>query len=116
MLLNKMVSTKTVFTTNDLIDEVFTAPALKIIALYKTFLFDLRSLAIVLAIIALPQSATALGLGALDVKSNLDQPLVGEIEIRLADGDDVNTLVAQIAPREDFENLSIDYPGLCERY
>ena len=110
MLLNKMVSTKTVFTTNDFMAEVLTASALKIVASFKTVLSSLRLPVILLALSVLSQNAAALGLGALDVKSNLDQPLLGKIEIRLADGDDLDSVVAQIAPREDFETLGIDYP------
>ncbi len=52
----------------------------------------------------------ALGLGVLDVQSNLDQPLNGTITINLSPGDDLNTLTAQVASREEFESLGVDYP------
>jgi len=51
-----------------------------------------------------------LGLGVLDVQSNLDQPLNGLITVNVAPGDDLNTLTAEIASREEFERLGIDYP------
>jgi len=53
---------------------------------------------------------SALGLGALEVQSNLDQPLNGFIELRVAAGDDISSVKADIATREDFDNLGIDYP------
>lgn len=52
----------------------------------------------------------ALGLGSLEIESNLDQPLNGQIELRMADGDDINSVTAAIASAEDFESLGIDYP------
>ena len=54
--------------------------------------------------------AFALGLGSLEVQSNLDQPLDGIIELRLAPGDEVASIDARIASREEFEDLGIDYP------
>ena len=64
------------------------------------------------AITALMASSqlAALGLGPLEVKSNLDQPLNGEIQLRLAAGDDLSSVEASIASQEDFEKLGIDYP------
>ena len=55
-------------------------------------------------------SAFGLGLGVLDVASNLDQPLNGLITVNVAPGDDISTLQAQVASREEFEKLGIDYP------
>ena len=52
----------------------------------------------------------ALGLGVLDVQSNLDQPLKGVIELRVNAGDDINSVRASIASRQDFESFGIDYP------
>lgn len=53
----------------------------------------------------------ALGLGSLEIKSNLDQPLNGAITLNVSPGDDLDTLTAVIAPRSDFESLGIDYPA-----
>ncbi|MEM7358672.1 MAG: FimV/HubP family polar landmark protein [Pseudomonadota bacterium] len=53
----------------------------------------------------------ALGLGALKVESNLDEPLNGTIELRVSDGDDLDTVSAAIASEEDFANLGIEYPS-----
>ncbi len=55
--------------------------------------------------------AWGLGLGSLEVQSNLDQPLDGVIELSLAEGDDLNSIEARIASREEFEGLNIDYPS-----
>jgi len=57
---------------------------------------------------------SALGLGVLDVQSNLDQPLNGVIELRVNAGDDVNSVQASIAPRSDFESFGIDYPSYLD--
>ena len=57
---------------------------------------------------------SALGLGVLDVQSNLDQPLNGVIELRINSGDDVNSVEASIASRDDFANLGIDYPSYLD--
>ncbi|MFT5975160.1 MAG: pilus assembly protein FimV [Gammaproteobacteria bacterium] len=51
----------------------------------------------------------ALGLGNLDVQSNLNEPLRGEIELLTSSGDDIDSVKAKIAPRADFENLGINY-------
>lgn len=56
----------------------------------------------------------ALGLGALEVRSNLDQPLSATIELRVAPGDDIGSVSAQIASREDFERLGVDYPAYLQ--
>ena len=52
----------------------------------------------------------ALGLGSLEIDSNLDQPLNGQIELRVNDGDDLNSVTAAIASELDFESLGVDYP------
>jgi pilus assembly protein FimV len=54
---------------------------------------------------------SALGLGTLEVKSNLDEPLRGVIELRTSSGDDIDSVRASIASQADFENLGIDYPS-----
>lgn len=53
----------------------------------------------------------ALGLGSLDVQSNLDQAFDGAITLNVAPGDDVDTITAQIASLEDFNSFNIDYPS-----
>jgi len=69
-----------------------------------------KSLGVAAALLLGSQNASALGLGALQVDSNLDQPLSGSIELRVSEGDDLDTLTAVIASKEDFESLGIDYP------
>ncbi|MFT5573541.1 MAG: pilus assembly protein FimV [Cryomorphaceae bacterium] len=54
---------------------------------------------------------SALGLGTLEVQSNLDEPLRGVIELRTSRGDDIDSVRASIASSADFENLGIDYPS-----
>jgi len=75
-----------------------------------------KTLGIAAALMLNTQNASALGLGALKVESNLDQPLSGSIELRVAEGDDVNTVTAVIASREDFESLGIDYPSYLKDF
>ena len=55
-------------------------------------------------------TAYGLGLGSLEIQSNLDQPLDGVIELRLAQGDDLNSIKARLASRDEFDELGIDYP------
>jgi len=52
---------------------------------------------------------SALGLGAINVQSNLDQPLKAVIELRVNPGDDVSSVNASIASRSDFEKNGIPY-------
>lgn len=59
-------------------------------------------------------NVSALGLGALEVRSNLDQPLSATIELRVAPGDDIGSVSAQIASRDDFERLGVDYPAYLQ--
>lgn len=73
-----------------------------------------KSLGIAAALLLSASNASALGLGSFEVASNLDQPLNGAIELRVAPGDDLDTLNAVIASREDFESLGIDYPGYLQ--
>lgn len=75
-----------------------------------------KTLGLAAALLLGSQNASALGLGALQVESNLDQPLSGSIELRVADGDDLDTLTAVIASKEDFESLGIDYPSYLEDF
>ncbi|MEO0369311.1 MAG: hypothetical protein AAF197_11080, partial [Pseudomonadota bacterium] len=70
-------------------------------------LFQALCLAVLLVWVS---PASGLGLGSLEVQSNLDQPLDGIIELRLADGDELSSVRARIASREEFQDLNIDYP------
>ncbi|GHA00735.1 hypothetical protein GCM10008090_07160 [Arenicella chitinivorans] len=80
----------------------------------KTANSVLKQLGISAALLMASSTANALGLGALEVQSNLEQPLNGTIELRTSPSDDVSSLNAQIAPREDFEKLGIDYPAYMQ--
>lgn len=55
-------------------------------------------------------SVFALGLGKLEIDSSLEQPLSGQIELRVNSNDDVSSVVAGIANRADFDSVGIDYP------
>jgi len=80
----------------------------------KTANSVLKQLGVSAAFIMASADVGALGLGALEVQSNLDQPLNGTIELRTSASDDVNSVRASIASKEDFEGLGIDYPGYLE--
>lgn len=69
-----------------------------------------RTTAVALMLLASAE-LSALGLGTLDVQSNLDQPLRAAIELRTNPGDDIDSVNASIASRADFDNLGIDYPS-----
>lgn len=73
-----------------------------------------KSLSLAAMLLLNSSNASALSLGALEVASNLDQPLRGTIELRIADGDDLSSLTAVIASREDFESVGIEYPEYLE--
>ena len=66
--------------------------------------------AVTAAAMLVSSPAYSLGLGVLDLNSNLDQPLNGTITVNVAPGDDVSTVEAIVASREEFEALGIDYP------
>ena len=58
--------------------------------------------------------ANALGLGTINVQSNLEQPLRAEIDLRVNPGDDVNSVKATIASKSDFESNGIPYQDYVE--
>lgn len=80
----------------------------------KTAKSILQQVGITAAMLMASTTANALGLGALEVQSNLEQPLNGVIELRTAPSDDLASVNARIASREDFESLGIDYPSYME--
>ena len=67
-------------------------------------------LSLLAASVLLSNSALGLGLGALEVSSNLDQPLSGRIQLKVEPSDDLSNLTAVIAPRSDFDSLGLEYP------
>ena len=83
----------------------------KTMAYQKITLLKTNLVAIALAALLFSSNLFALGLGTMEVSSNLDQPLEGLIQLRVSDGDDINSIVAKIASREDFEKLGIAYPS-----
>ena len=73
--------------------------------------FKLKSVAAFTAMMLTAPNALGLGLGSLEVQSNLDQPFSGEIELRVDSGDDIRSIVATIASEKDFSDLNIEYPS-----
>ena len=69
-----------------------------------------KFLGIASALLMISSPAYSLGLGVLDVESNLDQPLDGVITVNVAPGDDISSLTAEVASPEEFAALGIDYP------
>lgn len=57
-----------------------------------------------------PVFAHALGLGKLVVRSGLDEPLNGEIELLSATSQEIKTLKSSLAPRADFDSAGIELP------
>ena len=75
----------------------------------KSTLTNLKLTGIAMSMLFVCADLLALGLGGLDVQSNLDEPLRGEIELLTSSGDDIDSVKAKIASRTDFENLGINY-------
>ncbi|HEX4619274.1 MAG TPA: FimV/HubP family polar landmark protein, partial [Steroidobacteraceae bacterium] len=73
-------------------------------------MFAKRSSLALALLLALPSAAFALGLGDIRLLSPLNAPLDAEIEITDVAPDEVNTLRAQLAPREIFSQNGLDYP------
>ncbi len=71
----------------------------------------MRKLALVMALTAagLPNWASALGLGDIDLNSNLNQPLEAEIPLRAVNQDELDSLHVGLASRADFARAGIDY-------
>lgn len=57
----------------------------------------------------LPGLSQALGLGGIDVKSGLNEPLVAEIQVIMAAPDEREGLSVGLARPEDFANVGLDY-------
>jgi pilus assembly protein FimV len=77
----------------------------------KSTLTNLKLTGIAMSMLFVCADLLALGLGNLDVQSNLGEPLRGEIELLTSSGDDIDSVKAKIASRTDFENLGINYSG-----
>ena len=63
-----------------------------------------------LALLILPPSAFALGLGEVHVNSALNEPLNAEIELVSATPDELNSVSAALASRETFTRYGLDRP------
>jgi pilus assembly protein FimV len=75
----------------------------------KSTLTHLTLAGIAMSMLFVCADLLALGLGNLDVQSNLNEPLRGEIELLTSSVDDIDSVKAKIASRADFENLGINY-------
>lgn len=65
--------------------------------------------ALALAGLVATTDVSALGLGRLNVSSALGQPLVAEVELNLAAGDDFSSVRAAVASRATYATARIDY-------
>ncbi len=77
----------------------------------KTLISGFKLAAVAAVGLLASANLAALGLGTLDIRSNLNQPLDGVIEMRVSAGDDISSITASIASKEDFLGLAIDYPS-----
>ena len=66
------------------------------------------------AILAAPQAAFALGLGDIRLNSALNEPLSAEIDLVAVAADEVDTVRAQLAPRELFDRYGLDRPSYLD--
>lgn len=69
-------------------------------------------LAVALALVgaALSPNANALGLGAVDVQSSLNQPLSARIPLYPANPEEIETLTVSLASVEAFQRAGVDRP------
>ena len=65
----------------------------------------------IVALIAGSPAALALGLGDIHLHSALNAPLDADIDLIGATADDLSTLKAQLAPRDQFSRNGLDYPA-----
>ena len=68
------------------------------------------SLAVALALGS--SQAFALGLGVIDVKSKMNEPLFAEIPVVAATADEAQALRVKLAGAEDFKRVGLDVSGL----
>ncbi len=68
----------------------------------------IRNLAFVISILLIPGIVHALGLGKLDLRSNLNEPLDARIELLSATADELDSLKIGLAGSEDFKRADID--------
>lgn len=71
-----------------------------------------RKTIIATSLFALPGLASALGLGNIDVKSGLNEPLMAEIRVLAAGPEEQQGLRVGLARPEDFANVGLDYSRL----
>src|ERR1700761_4069485 len=73
-------------------------------------MFVKRSSLVLASLMALPSASYALGLGDIRLLSPLNAPLDAEVELLDAPPEEMQTLKAQLAPRETFTRNGVDYP------
>lgn len=64
------------------------------------------------ALLAAPAFASALGLGGINVKSGLNQPLLAEIPVTVASPAERDSLLVMLANSDDYARVGIDARGL----
>ncbi len=73
-------------------------------------------LSLLLSTYLMSASAWGLALGDIELKSNLNQPFRAEITVEGASRDDVSGLMVQLAPRDAFDRLGLDYPEYLQGF
>ena len=69
-------------------------------------------IAMMFGVLVLPMHGFALGLGSIDVHSNLNQPLDARIKLLSATPEDAQVAIVKVASREAFIKAGIDRPQL----
>jgi pilus assembly protein FimV len=77
----------------------------------------MRKLAYTMAVIAiaLPMDAAALGLGNIEVRSKLNEPLKADIDLLSVSPSEIEDIRVQLAAPEDFERAGVERPYLLSR-
>ena len=66
------------------------------------------------ALLMLPLHALALGLGSIDLRSGLGQPLDAEVALTAATAEDLASLRIEVASREAFDGYGLDRPAFLD--
>ena len=74
-------------------------------------MLDKLRVALVVALVALAGPAAALGLGQIQVKSKVDQPLLAEIPIVSSDPGELEQLQARLASPDTFRRIGLEPPS-----
>ncbi|HWI23597.1 MAG TPA: hypothetical protein VNS59_01585, partial [Lysobacter sp.] len=73
-------------------------------------MIDKLRIALAVALVAVAGPAAALGLGQIQVKSKVDQPLLAEIPVISSDPGELEQLQARLASPETFRRIGLEPP------